>query len=197
MLEGIENYPLTWPVGWLRTLNHKRQHSAFADRSIAKAAGFVLNELRLMGARSIIISSNLRVRQDGLPLSKQRRPDDPGVAVYFLLKNEPRVLACDKWLRSEDNLWAIGKHIEAIRGQERWGVGTIEQAFSGYAALPAPKSSWWEILGVSASASEEAAYNQYRVLAMKHHPDTGGNNEAFLRIQAAWEQACKERNWKR
>ena len=56
------------------------------------------------------------------------------------------VLACDRWDRPEHNLRAIAKHVEAIRGQERWGVGSVAQAFRGYQALPsrATGKPWWE-----------------------------------------------------
>jgi len=193
MLEGVQNYPLTWPATWPRTKPHHRKNALFADRSIAKAVQFVLDELRLLGARNPILSTNLQLRQDGLPKSAQRNPSDPGVAVYFVLKNQPHVLACDRWLQVEDNLWAIGKHIEAIRGQQRWGVGTIDQAFAGYAALPAPKSAWWEILGVSQAASQDEIRSAYHRLAAIHHPDVGGTHEEMERINAAYEQAQKEK----
>ncbi|OYE02620.1 hypothetical protein [Nostoc sp. 'Peltigera membranacea cyanobiont' 232] len=54
----------------------------------------------------------------------------------------------------KDNLRAIGLHIAAMRGMERWGV---EQAFAGYQALPpqASERKWWEILGVHVRASDD------------------------------------------
>lgn len=194
MFDDISKYPLTWPDLWPRTKPHQRQVSAFADRSVARAIDFVLKELDRLGASSVIISSNLQLRRDGLPMSTQRRPDDPGIAVYFRLKGEPRVLACDKWTLVEDNLWAIGKHIEAVRGQQRWGVGTLEQAFAGYAALPAPAVNWWEILRVNRAAPIHEIRTAYHDLAKQHHPDAGGDQEQFIRIQQAWELAQKEKD---
>ncbi len=53
-----------------------------------------------------------------------------------------------------DNLWAIAKHVEAMRGLDRWGVGDITRAFTGYAALPAKGESlasdraWMAVLGL-------------------------------------------------
>lgn len=43
------------------------------------------------------------------------------------------------------------------------------------------------ILGISASASKEEAKRAYRKKASEHHPDKGGDQEAFKRIQGAWE----------
>lgn len=149
------------------------------------------NEVDRLGARNSILSTNVRLRLDGLPYSNQSQPDDRGAAVYFELKGKPVSLACDRWDRVEDNIWAIVKHIEALRGQDRWGVGNIEQAFRGYLALPerSSGSSWWEVLGVPVNASEDQVKEAYRWLARKHHPDAGGDTDTFCRIQEAFRQA--------
>jgi hypothetical protein len=48
--------------------------------------------------------------------------------------------ACDKWDQVHDNIYAVGNTIEALHGIERWGTDdTVEQAFTGFAALPSPK----------------------------------------------------------
>lgn len=149
-------------------------------------------ELARLGARKEVLSTNVKLRLDGLPYSNQAQPDDVGAAVYFELKGKPVSLACDKWNRVECNIWAIVKHIEAIRGQERWGVGSVEQAFRGYMALPAPGQSsgiqWWSVLGVPINASADQVKDAYRVLVAKHHPDKGGDVEMFHRVQEAWRQ---------
>ncbi len=93
--------------------------------------------------------------------------------------------ACDKWQDVYDNIYAIGKTIEALRGIERWGTGDmVEQAFTGFVALPAPKSPH-EILGVTAGASEEEIDAAYRQKAMAVHPDRGGSAAAMAEINEA------------
>lgn len=148
------------------------------------------DELRLLRASKEVLSSNVKLRLDGQPYSNQGQPLDPGAAVYFELKGKAVSLACDKWLRVECNIWAMVKHIEALRGQQRWGVGTIDQAFRGYTALPAIGQAggikWWETLGVSINASADQVKEAYRLLIKKHHPDAGGEAELFHRIQEAW-----------
>src|SRR6185295_6480416 len=102
-------------------------------------------------------------------------------------------LACDKWNRVECNVHAIAKHIEALRGQERWGVGSLEQAFRGYTALPAVGQTGgdnpWQIHGLSINASREQITDAYRTLVKKFHPDnqSTGNAERFHRIQNAYD----------
>lgn len=142
--------------------------------------------------------TNVALRLDGLPYSNQPKVKDPGVAVYFVMKDRPIVLACDKWNRVECNLWAIAKHVEALRGQERWGIGTVEQAFTGYMALPAPMDlkPWWEVLGIKEEDGHLRVRQAYRDLAVKNHPDNGGSHEGMVEVNQAWENAQLARGWK-
>lgn len=203
---STQRYPLAWPPAWRRTSPNQRQRARFEQRtsvpggqfgsytrrselSVAAALDRLMIELSRLGAREIILSTNLVLRQDGLPRSDQREPQDPGVAVYFRLKGKPRVLACDRWLRVADNIAAIAAHIFAIRAVDRYGVGTLEQAFAGYAALPA-KEEWWSLLGVSPDATTlEQAEDAFRKLARLHHPDAGGSHDMMARLTEARETA--------
>jgi hypothetical protein len=155
-----------------------------------EACGGLADELRRLGANKEILSTNVPRRLDGRPYSGQAQPNDAGAAVYFQFKGKTVSLACDKWNRVEDNVWAMTKHIEALRGQQRWGVGTIEQAFRGYTALPAIGQAsgikWWEILGVPINSGPDLVKDAYRILVKKHHPDAGGDVELFHRIQEAY-----------
>ncbi len=45
----------------------------------------------------------------------------------------------------------------------------------------------YQVLGVSSDASSIEIKAAYRTLVKKHHPDTGGNEERILAINAAWE----------
>jgi len=101
-----------------------------AKVSVSSALRVLDGELRLLGAKNVVISSNVTIARNS--------PPDPGVAIYFNLRTLRCALACDRWTAVAHNLWAIAKHIEALRGQDRWGVGSIDQAFAGYQALAAP-----------------------------------------------------------
>jgi hypothetical protein len=93
--------------------------------------------------------------------------------------------ACDKWRDVYDNIYAIGKTIEALRGIERWGTGDmVEQAFTGFVALPAPKSPF-DLLGIKPGASEEEIDAASRAKAMAAHPDRGGSASAMADLNEA------------
>lgn len=142
-----------------------------------------------MGGSAPVISTNIALRQDGLPYSNRRPPDDKGVAVYFTHKGKQMCFACDRWDKVEDNIYAIAKSIDALRGIERWGSGSmVEQAFTGFVALPAPKNPH-EILGVKPGASEAEIDAAYREKAKTAHPDRGGSAEAMQELNAARQHA--------
>jgi hypothetical protein len=191
-----QRYPLDWPMEWKRTPSFQRRRAAFSKRvsggygntrlSVGDGLARLTGELRRLSARDVVISSNLRIRADGLPYADQGKMlADPGVAVYFKLKGAPRVLACDRWDSAADNLAAIAGHIEAIRAVDRYGVGTIEQAFAGYTALPAAATDWWLELGVDRTATRAQIDAAYREKARVAHPDVGGSEDAMSRLNIA------------
>lgn len=190
-----EAYPLTWPMAQPRT--RWRKTGQFKPRGFATIRDEMLDELRLLGARTIVVSSDLRTRLDGLPYADQREPSDPGIAVYFRRNNKPYVIACDAFDRTWKNLRAIAGTVEALRAIERYGASSmLEQAFQGFAALPAhaAEPSWWDVLGVKPDASLAEIEYAHEQLAQKHHPDVaGGSHEEMARINRARDVAREER----
>lgn len=194
----MESYPLHWPDGWPRT---KQPKSGLFNTSMANARDGLLEEIRLLGGRNVIISTNVKTYVKSgqeIPYAKQERLDDCGVAVYFTLKNEQRVFACDRWNRIQDNVQAIRKTIEALRGIERWGSSEmLNRVFTGFAALPETTGqswAWWAVLGFDSPnrplAEFEAAYRQKAKAA---HPDAGGDNEEMAALNVAIQQARVQR----
>lgn len=209
MNKPTEAYPLSWPAGWKRTPHFQRSRAKFGKKmfvdkginaegqqmgwhtkgalSISQGTERVLKTLEQMGYnRSVVISSNLALRNDGLPRSGQRAPDDPGVAVYWGQGKQSRCIAVDQYDRVADNLAAIAATLEAMRAIERHGGAAIlDRAFTGFTALPAPEQPW-QVLGLETSApTKQQIEDAYKRLAMKHHPDRGGNPQDMARINAA------------
>lgn len=204
-------FPLAWPFGWPRTLAGRRDAAPFhtttkivypsggsgtrrRDITVEAARRRLSDELDKLGAREVILSTNIEMRLDGQPRSNRRDPDDPGIAVYFKRKDQPIVMACDRWDTCAGNIAAIAGHIEAIRRIERYGVGSLDRVFTGYAALPAPgehaKRPWWNVLGFeSMPADIETVTISYKSLARRHHPDAGGNSTEMAELTAAMAEA--------
>lgn len=215
-MNDVTRYPLCWPPGRPRTPAGKRSRSKFhtmvrkqsqydpartytekAGISLGRARDGLIDELYRLGAKDVILSTNLRLRNDGLPYADQRQPDDPGAAVYFRHDGHDMAFACDRWAKVEENLVAITKTIEALRGIERWGTGDmVAAAFTGFQALPAARVAnrpWWEVLGVQAHTPTLEVTERYRQLAKNNHPDRGGNQDAAAEINGAWVEFKKER----
>ncbi len=199
----IEAYPLSWPGGWKRSKKPKDSRFGTWNKKPSIYIGMVKvqNEIRQLGGKNLIISSNLRLRQDGLPYSSQRMPEDCGIAIYFTWKDEPMVIASDNYNKPGCNLWAIGKTVESMRGIERWGCSELlNRAFTGFKQLPEKSgivtNNWYDILKVSMNATKDEIIKAYKKKAKIYHPDKEtGDEEMFLLVKDAYEQGlmnCKQ-----
>jgi len=166
--------------------------------STAMACDRLYRELDRLGvgrSDAVILSTNIMPTLRGVPRSGAVDPGDSGAAVYFTLNGRARVLACDTWIRLADNVAAIAAHIDAIRRIDRYGVGTLDQAFEGYRALPARGATWRTMLGFDAGAvvSSDRVLAAYRERARSAHPDMPtGSHEAMASLNAARDEALRE-----
>lgn len=202
MSEPIDAFPLSWPIGWPRTESNRRKNGQFSHHgnyiSIGEAVQRVIYEAERLGVAhgDLVLSTNLRPRLDGFPLSNQSQPSDPGVAVYWTKKGQhTKVMAIDAYQTVQDNIAAIAATLEAMRKIERHGGAKIlERAFAGFEALPAPGQThargWPEVLEIEPTATREAAQAAYRRLSGLRHPDRpGGSHDAMSELNWAWAQA--------
>jgi hypothetical protein len=201
--QAAEAYPLSWPAGRPRTKFPKA--SRFGKSSwingefrntltTGRARDLVVSELNALGAKHVVISTNIPLRNDGMFRAAANEPADSGVAVYFTLRGRQMVFACDQWETVKENAWAIAKTIEALRGIERWGSGDmLERAFTGFAALPGAVSrTWRDVLEVSFEATFAEVRKRYLTLSKERHPDYGGDEKQMAELNAAYEQAERE-----
>ncbi|MEO1700185.1 MAG: J domain-containing protein [Planctomycetota bacterium] len=148
----------------------------------------VLEELARMGVarRGVIISTDRPRRLDGQLRASAKEPDDPGVAVWFEFSGRDRVIACDQYRSNAENLRAIFKTIEALRGVERWGACDLEQAFAGHQAIAPPTSTDpdpWSVFGIDAEESTvDHVRASFRRLAADAHPDQPGGSDERMRM---------------
>lgn len=200
-------YPLHWPDGWPRTNPRLRDpgarfrrgdwQSGYKRPTIAQTSAELAAELERLGARNVVLSTNVELRLDGQPYSNRRNPDDPGIAVYFTIDGEGMVMAQDAYDRVPDNIRSLTLAISGMRQMQRHGGGTmLKRAFAGFTALPPPDQmsvittpapvDWWDVLGVSRDAPWPAIKGAFRGLCMER----GG---ATTELNAAYEQAKKAR----
>lgn len=205
--------PLEWPPGWNRTSADARKRGSFkrvtreqssyggtypVNRpvSFTDALNDLMNEVRRTDGNDLRIDHGGQSDVAGKPLAGKREPEDPGVVVRFRRRGKAYAIACDRYNDRAQNLRAIAKTIEATRGIERWGAVTGEQAFKGYEALPAhepeePPRPPHEVLGLASDAPPEVVEAVFRALALKHHPDKGGDARKFAAISNARDEMLK------
>jgi hypothetical protein len=205
MTEAVLPYPLQWPLQRPRTAAGDRKWPVFRTSregggsrpiTVAVALGRLEREISLLRGHGLIVSTNLQIRRDGYPRSGQPEPTDPGVAVYFDLRGKPYCMPCDTYQSVGGNIAAIAAHIEATRAIERYGVASVDEMFTGFAALPPPsyKRPWRDVLELRSRTVVDPALVEeaYRRLARERHPDHGGSDEMMAELNAARDEARKE-----
>lgn len=189
----IQAFPLWWPDGWPRAKHRKASpYKITTDAALEE----LLGDLRLMGARNVIVSSNVPLRRDGTMYRgdhAEARMPDPGVAVYWdNRRSEPKVIPCDCWYTVRENVRALGMAISYLRGLDRCGAGEIlDRAFQGFSRLPAAPDCW-KILGIERGTTEQVLTRRYHELARKLHPDQGGTDAQMAAVNQAYSDALRE-----
>ena len=199
------------------------------DVSLPAARTFVIDELTKLGATAIIVTTNVpttraeaqgalgalrsaaaarspsggrsaELSSDGSLEAASREERDPGVAAWFTLDGQERVIACDRWTTIAENLRAVGLTVEATRALARWGASdVVARAMEGFRALPAPSSAelaprdpWRCVLNIGRTDGLAQARSNYKALIRKAHPDMGGNARRAAEINAAMAEAERE-----
>jgi hypothetical protein len=222
----IDAYPLSWPVGWQRTPNHERKSPRFMKKenvrsridpnawtsatryiNVSDGVDRVLDELRMLGVerRTVIISTNVELRRDGVPRSDRANVGDPGVAVYWTDPHtgQQDCMAVDLYDTVAGNLGAVAATLDAMRAIERHGGAQIlKRAFQGFKALPGAGgstptmdvqtasvvlSNYYPTLTPEIVRSDRAALETaVRFARARVHPDvTGGDTKAWDNVETA------------
>lgn len=195
---GVDAFPLFWPHGWPRTDPANRKRADFKVKA-DQVRLELLNELKLLGGKSSVVSSNVPLRRDGTPLADISRNaiPDPGVAVYFMYLGKPMVMARDVHTTPVDNMRSLYWALSSLRALERHGGSfMMERAFQGFIALPSPSSpqkTCWTVLGLKPGASEADINTAYRSKARDAHPDSGGSTDAMAELNRARDEAMNNR----
>lgn len=196
--------PLKWPAGRARTPDGKRQWGQFrnGDQRISRPAAIsrLADEVRRLGGRNLVVSSDLPVRRDGAPKAKRLPPSDPGVVAYFSLGEQAVSLPCDTFHSIAQNIAAIAAHVEATRRIERYGVASASETLQAFTALPSAANTaptWREVLGLKPDFPEGYEPEDAEIIvkarwksrATAAHPDTGGTVEKMAELNAAKDEA--------
>ena len=166
------------------------------DKSWAETLQDLDTTMRLWGVQNWKATSGIQQSRTGL---KDQSAAERKVTLTFTRNGRDVVLTMDRQARAVDNLRVLYLAVDAMRLNERRGVGEVmQEAYVQLAALPAPakQRSSYEILGVREDSDWEVVEAAYRAKARKTHPDSGGSAAAFREINEAYEEIKRLRGEK-
>lgn len=124
--------------------------------------------------------------------------EDPGVVVYFTKDGEQMAAACDRWDSPRDNAQDLYHYLHETRMQEQRGTVTAESEYDKL-RLPSADDSVtveppaYAVLGVEPDATDDEILSAYRDRVKESHPDRGGSESEFQRVQNAYDELRSER----
>jgi len=163
-------------------------------------------ELGYLDARNIVIQADFTegdIRLDGMPRANARQPSHPGVRVAFDSKHGPLIYATDSCQFWQHNIRSIALGLEALRAVDRYGVTKRGEQYTGWKAIGAGPTAMPAMTVEDAAqfliehsnsaplkvesllAMPALSADLYRLAARKLHPDVGGSNGDFQRLQDA------------
>lgn len=169
-----------------------------------------VNQAGARGTKLYTFHPEKDIRQDGWIRGDARKPSYPGVILEFekrirgSAQLEKLRFPCDTFQRWEDNVRAIALALEALRKIDRYGVTTGAQ-YAGYKALPPAEPGTQgqtpeqaalfiansagvpnpDVIAPTILGSLEFAESMYRLASKKLHPDKGGSQESFTKLEGS------------
>jgi hypothetical protein len=103
----MHSYPLCWPDCLPRTSPSQRVRSDFNEVTLGTARDQLYDAAGRIGGTNLILSTNVKLTEDGLPRKNASNPKDPGVAVYFQYSGKQCDLVCDVYRYVWENILLI------------------------------------------------------------------------------------------
>lgn len=158
------------------------------DVSWAQTASQLANDFELWGVRGYEVQSLGRVSRANYQDVETRRV----VVRWTTRAGQPMRLEMADQDRAVDNFRVLYLAINAMRLNEKRGIGRVMQEAYAQLAAPAKQRDPWEVLGLRPGASADEIEAMYRVKAKAAHPDSGGSTEAMAELNEARERAKQE-----
>ena len=199
---------------WDRPETDPRRSSGRFRADWDNTLDLLCGEVEKLGGSLVVIQIDVEegdLRRDGM-LYARAKVGFPGVKVSFDSKFGPLTYATDAYDRHynqdppgwQANLRAVALGLEALRAVDRHGITRGGEQYRGWSAIPARAGEFDMTrdqaaallaegvtdLDISTTAQEllssrDKITTAYRMLAKRHHPDRGGDNELFRRITTA------------
>ncbi|MFC4550094.1 MULTISPECIES: J domain-containing protein [Halorussus] len=187
---------LDWPAGFDRTNPADRTRNNRYEATLRDSIDDLEAELGRVGVDDWRLSTAARhqKRNPKYPYA-DANPSDPSAVVRWSMDGAQYAVACDAYSRLRDNVRTLYLYVREKRKMEQRPVVTGESEFAN-ARLPPGDSEAdavvarrppHELLDVAPDAAEDVVKAAARQKLKEHHPDRGGDREAFQRVQEARE----------
>lgn len=173
---------------WPDPPNPDRRYSPFRA-SFGATMKVLARELEMLHAERIVLQiavSEGDLRIDGMPRANVKAAH-PGVILAFDSKWGPLQYATDEFQTWQDNLRAIALAMEALRKVDRYGVSKRGEQYKGWKAIPASTDPADAIQTREQARAVLDAYGSVKDAIRSTHPDTGGDETEFRKVQRARE----------
>lgn len=203
-----------WPKGWAATPSNQRRNALFRA-PYSDTLEILEAELDYLGGRSIVLQAETTdhyIRLDG-QLRSGARVDGPAIILSFDAAHGSLMYPCDTFTHWTDNLRAIALALRALRAVDRYGVTRQGEQYTGWLALPADVDAGMtredaagilvataygpsveryediveEVVDGSGEANGTIRRTTIRKALANAHPDAGGTDAHFHRVQKARE----------
>lgn len=193
---------LDWPAGFDRTAPAAREKNLSYQASIANTTEAIETEMQRLDPSSWRVSTGSGgsyTKANGLP-KYNAAPDDPGVVLRWQKDGEQFAVACDAYSRLRDNLRTVYLWVHETRMRGQRPVETGESEFAAARLPPADdetevvagRQPAHEVLGVERDANDAEIRAAARERIKETHPDHGGSEAEFQRVQEARETLLSE-----
>jgi hypothetical protein len=118
---------------------------------------------------------------------------DRTVHLTYTKEGKPVTLTMGNQARAVDNLRVLYLAVEAMRLNEKRGLGEVIQDAYLQLAGPAQAIDPYELLGIRPDAPIEVVEAAYKAKARTAHPDQGGSQEQMKQLNEAVETIRKEK----
>jgi hypothetical protein len=165
--------------------------------SLSDAFDDLEKELERIGADRYRYEFDAQQRKTDQRPYARANPDDPGFVLRWRMDDADYAVACDTHTRLRDNVRQAGLYLREKRRMENRPVATGESEFANARLPPADGDTdavvageppAHTILGVDRDASPEKIRAAYRERVKETHPDQGGDEAEYQRVQEAREE---------
>jgi DnaJ-domain-containing protein 1 len=191
---------LDWPTGFDRTKPAKRERNNRYEASLRDSIDDLEAELQRLGVDHWRLSTAAQhQKQNPKYPYADANPDDPSAVVRWTMDGDQYAVACDAYSRLRDNVRTLYLY---VREKRKMGTRPVETGESEFANARLPSGDEdaaviaseppHEVLGVSRDADQSEIRKAFRQRVQTAHPDHGGSEAEFKRVQDAKEAMVDE-----